>query len=483
MTVQCTSTLDRREVAQSTAGRTRARAEATEQQCLLPFTTWKPEVGDGISTRESPARAPAAVSTEELQSTAVAATLLDATAIRRKRGPSLSRRIGQQGNVFQHCKQWNPTAPTYGRYWIDVPGCSGRKRQTITLGICSSRSIARRKLREHIEREGVNSKETFTTNTTPATTFRAQAAKWIASLGTRRRRPVKPATIHGWQHSLDKWVLPKLGDKLLADVSNGALRELVDQMAAAGLSPQSIVNHSKVVKMVVASAVDSDGDQIYPRKWNHDFIGLPILDPNKQHRPTVTEAELGEILASARKRYATLFALLAGTGLRIGEALGLKATDLLPDCRVLYVRRSIWHGQEQQPKTPNAVREVDIAEPLSQLLREQVAGKTGYLFAAASGRPLQQRNVLRALHSTGKKVGLHSFRRFRTETLRRARVPEDLIKLWLGHSKHTVTDFYAIGLYKDSAWRREWCDRVGLGFQLGYVGLQNVVPIDSAKVA
>ena len=109
--------------------------------------------------------------------------------------------------------------------------------------------------------------------------------------------------------------------------------------------------------------------------------------------------------------------------------------------------------------------------------------KSGYLFAAASGRPLQQRNVLRALHATGKKVGLHSFRRFRTETLRRARVPEDLVKLWLGHSKHTVTDFYAIGLYKDSAWRREWCDRVGLGFQLGYVGLQNVVAIDSAKVA
>src|SRR6266852_6923836 len=42
-----------------------------------------------------------------------------ATAIRRKRGPSLSRRVGQTGNVFQHghTKQWNPAAPVYGRYW------------------------------------------------------------------------------------------------------------------------------------------------------------------------------------------------------------------------------------------------------------------------------------------------------------------------------------------------------------------------------
>jgi integrase len=255
-------------------------------------------------------------------------------------------------------------------------------------------------------------------------------------------------------------------------------------MFYAGLSPQTIATHTKVAKMVVASAVDSEGEQIHPRKWNHDFIGLPIVQLEKQHRPTVTETELGEILAGTKVRYAVLFALLAGTGLRIGEALGLKPTDLSADCRVLHVRRSIWHGQEQSPKTPNAVREVDIPDPLSQLLREYAKGKSGYLFAAATGRPLQQRNVLRALHATGKKVGFHAFRRFRTETLRRARVPEDLIKWWLGHSKSTVTDFYAGGLNKDLAWRMEWCDRVGLGFSLiGLLGLQNIVHIDSPKVA
>jgi integrase len=127
---------------------------------------------------------------------------------------------------------------------------------------------------------------------------------------------------------------------------------------------------------------------------------------------------------------------------------------------------------------------VDIPEQLAQLLRELVAGKSGYLFAAKSGRPLQQRNVLRALHATGKKVGLHAFRRFRTETLRRARVPEDLTRLWLGHSKQSVTDFYAGGLEKDEVWRREWCERAGLGFSLvGLLGLQNAEKTDSAKAA
>jgi integrase len=406
-----------------------------------------------------------------------------ATTIRRKRGPSLSRRIGQKGSVFQHCKPWNPEAAAYGRFWIDVPH-GGRQRKTVSLGVCRTRSIAKQKLCEYIESTGINGKQCFTTTTTPGTMFRAQAEIWINSLPKRRRKPVKPATIFGWQHALDKWILPNLGEKLLAEVSNGMLRELVDKMAAAGLSPKSIVNYSRVVKTVVASAVDSDGEQIHPRKWNHDFIGIPIVRKELQHRPTVTETELNAILSKAKGRYAVLFALLAGAGLRIGEALGVKVTDLSPDYSILYVRRSIWHGKEQEPKTPSAVRVVDIAEPLAQLLRRYVHGRVGYIFATKNGSALQQRNVLRALHATGKKVGFHAFRRFRTETLRRERVPEDLTRLWLGHAKQSITDYYAAGLERDEAWRREWCERAGLGFSLvGLLGLQNAVQVSSVEAA
>ena len=260
-------------------------------------------------------------------------------------------------------------APAYGRFWVDLACSTERRRRTVALGVCNSRSEARRKLREHIETAGINSRQSFITNTAPATTFRAQAKRWIASLPTRRRKPVKPATVFGWQHALDQWILPVLGDKFLGEVSNGALRDLVEKMAVAGLSAKTIVNYSQVVKMVVASAVDSDGEQIHPRKWNHNFVGLPIVKKQNQHRPTVTETELGEVLASAKERYAIIFALLAGSGLRIGEALALKSADLSPDCRVLHVRHSIWHGKEQQPKTPNAVREIDLPEPLAAMLR------------------------------------------------------------------------------------------------------------------
>lgn len=54
-------------------------------------------------------------------------------------------------------------------------------------------------------------------------------------------------------------------------------------------------------------------------------------------------------------------------------------------------------------------------------------------------------------------------------------------KLWLGHSKESVTDFYAGGLQNDLAWRHEWCERAGLGF--GLRGLQKVEQLVRAKAA
>jgi integrase len=382
----------------------------------------------------------------------------------------------------QHSKLWDSTAPCYGKFWEDVPGSPERKRRTVSLGVCRTKSIARQRLREYIDREGINSRQKFRQSTAPATTFRQQAESWIASLATRRRRPVKPATISGWRDALNAWLLAHLGEKLLSDVSNKAVRDLVEKMSQAGLSPKTIVNYVQVVKLVMASAVDDEGEQIYPRRWNHDFIQLPMVRKDKQFRPTVTEADLKEILSTVKKRkYYVLFALLAGTGLRIGEALALRSTDFGPECRLLHVRRSIWRGREQEPKTPNALRIVDIPEVLACELRGYVVGVNGYLFGTAQGKPLQQRNVLRILH-TVRHVGFHSFRRFRLTWLRKNGAPRDLERFWMGHASEEVGDLYS-KLKEDVAFRQEWAGRIGLGFDLVHIGPQKSAKAVSENVA
>lgn len=405
-----------------------------------------------------------------------------ATPARRKRGPSLNRRTGQAGTVFQHCKTWDPTAPSYGKFWADVPGSPERIRRTIPLGVCRTKTVARQRLRDYIQREAINSTVTFRQNTAPGITFRQQAEWWITSLPARKRRPVKPATISGYRDALSAWLLPHLGDKLLADVSNNAVRELVEKMSEAGRSAKTIRNYVQVVKPVVASAVDEEGEQLHPRKWNHDFIQLPVVRKDQQRRPTVTDVDLKEILSTVCRKYAMLFALLAATGLRIGEALALRTTDFRSDCRVLYVRRSIWRNQqEQEPKTDNAVRDVDVPEVLATELRDYVSDVSGYLFATAEGRPLLQRNVLRILHGV-KPVGFHAFRRFRLTWLRKNYVPKDLERFWMGHASKEVGDDYS-KLQEDVAFRQEWAEHIGLGFELVHNGPQNVASVKKQKVA
>lgn len=288
---------------------------------------------------------------------------------------------------------------------------------------------------------------------------------------------MKPATLAGWRQTLDKWLLPLIGEVRLAEVGNKVLREVIEKMSASGLSAQSIITHTRVLKSVVASAVNEEGDELHPRKWNHAFVGMPIINPAEQHRPSPTKDEVERLLVAIIPRFRILIALLAGTGLRIGEALGLRVEDLTDDCTVLHIRRSIWECQEQLPKTANALRVVDVHETLAKQLREYSAGKSGLLFSTKDGKPLSQRNVLRALLNAGGTCGFHGFRRFRAETLRRERVPEDLIKLWLGHADKSITDTYASGLREDITWRQQWVQRTGLGFNLlGSTGV-NVIEL------
>jgi len=74
----------------------------------------------------------------------------------------------------------------------------------------------------------------------------------------------------------------------------------------------------------VASAVNEEGEQLFPRKWHHEFVDMPVVDKSKQNTPHFTNEVVTGILGFS-KGYKQMFcALLGGTGLRAGEAMGLE---------------------------------------------------------------------------------------------------------------------------------------------------------------
>jgi len=293
------------------------------------------------------------------------------------------------------------------------------------------------------------------------------------------------------------WLNPIIGDHPLSDIKNEAAKHLVAKMRAA-LSDKTTVNYFQVVRAVIASAVSDEGEPIHPRNWNFQFIGLPIVDERQQKKPTLTVTQVEQIIARAKGRYKVLFALLAGSGMRVGEALGLRVEHITDDFSTIKISQSAWRGKTQAPKTANAIREIDLHPSLAALVKTFVNGRAeGFLFPSASGKPLTQRNVLRNgfdkiredLQLTQPGLGFHAFRRFRTSHLRKNRAPWDLEKFWLGHANKSVTDKYSEQLKQDVEWRKAEAERIGLGFSLdakllvGQLGQPEAKKAQSKKAA
>lgn len=359
----------------------------------------------------------------------------------------MSRRSGQDGSIERK-------GPYYVvRFWQDVAGQEKRVHKSVRIcpvkGQGSMTKPEReRRAREIINESGADTEEHFrqVRAVNLGTTFRQQAEWWIKHVQDRKRKSVKPHTVTSWKSHL-AWINPVLGDVPLSAVNNRALKELVSKMSKDSCSPKSISNYAQVVKMVVASAIGDDGEELYPRKWNHDFIDLP--DVAGQRTPVFTSEEVQQIISKAEGQYRMLYALLAASGLRIGEALALEVQHFAKD-GTLNICQGVWNGKLQSPKTVNGIREVDLPQDLTQMLAEFIGKRTaGFIFRSSNGNTLGQSNVLRrSLHPIltemkREKCGFHSFRRYRVTHLRKQGTPEDLIRFWIGHGDKTVTDRYA----------------------------------------
>jgi integrase len=201
-----------------------------------------------------------------------------------------------------------------------------------------------------------------------------------------------------------------------------------------------------------------------------------------------TGEEITKIIAKAEKQERVIYALFAASGLRAGELFGLEVKHFNGD--TITVAQSVWEGRVQSPKTVNAFRQVDLHPSVAAMLRDFIGDrKQGFLFRTRTGTAFLQSNFLRSslspiLEELGiEKQGFHGFRRFRVTHLESSCVPPALTKYWTGHAKpvdgevvrQTTTDRY-IKMGKDTKFRGDVAERIGLGFELPKSETGEVVP-------
>ncbi len=179
-------------------------------------------------------------------------------------------------------------------------------------------------------------------------------------------------------------------------------------MTEAGLSPKMCNNVIQVMKMVVASAVNENGEEIHPRTWNHEFMDLPEV--KNQRQPVSFQRNDDRNCSWLEGREQMLFR--PSWCIRICDSVkhsGLRSINTSrTTVSTLLIRQKVWNGRVQPfLKTENGVRDIDLHPDVAAMLKRFVGNRTsGFLFSSKNGLPLLQSNVLRlSLHPLAQKIG------------------------------------------------------------------------------
>jgi integrase len=316
---------------------------------------------------------------------------------------------------------------------------------------------------------------------TSSITIEVAAQSWLKHLQTRRRRPIKPSSTKIFESSMNKWILPCLGNLEVSSIGVAVLRNFIGQLDEAGLSPKTQNELVSCVKGIITHCSDLEGNPLYPaaKMWSSERLDLPVIKHSEQRTPVVSREDIEGAITKSNQMYRCLLALAAGSGLRIGELLSIKLTDdgtsSFFDTRnaLIRVRRTMWRSKEQTTKTDASTRDVEIPYKLSEFVAEFAGARTGFLFG--NGKCLDVTSARNALDSAiGKGIGYHAFRRFYISWCRANAMPEDILKRLVGHSTGgDITSRYN-SFGSQSAERRIWIEKIGLGFRLPQTKLNGV---------
>jgi hypothetical protein len=169
----------------------------------------------------------------------------------------------------------------------------------------------------------------------------------------------------------------------------------------------------------------------------------------RDERRFLTRQQLARLLADIPEQWRPLFELLALTGLRISEAIGLRVMDAGLDTGApcVHVRRAIVNGQLTAPKSRHGRRTIPISLELADRLRELVAGRgeTELLFRGAQGAALRAGNLrYRVLIPAAHRAGVpwarfHTLRHTCAAMLIDAGASPLRLQRWMGHHSAAFT--------------------------------------------
>ncbi|ADG92656.1 integrase family protein [Arcobacter nitrofigilis DSM 7299] len=179
-------------------------------------------------------------------------------------------------------------------------------------------------------------------------------------------------------------IKPYLGNKKLDEIKPSQIATWQNKLLET-LSTKSLSMARAVLNVIFNDAI---ADEIILRN-PLSVIKKPHNVPTREIKP-FSQDEIFKLLDNVNEKVRCYFAIGFFTGMRTGEILALKWSDIDYENGIIKVRRSKRQGIESEPKTKASIRDVDILDILIPYLKNHLKFKipqSDYLFTSNFQKP------------------------------------------------------------------------------------------------
>jgi integrase len=228
---------------------------------------------------------------------------------------------------------------------------------------------------------------------------------------------LKPSTRKAMESSIRAHLVPVLGSLQLTKIDTAAVQDLLNTMM--GLARGTRENIVDDLFMILDEA--RKGHEVPVIKKQDLKFGLKKPGEGKAYvfTPTVETAILRAL--EGRPIWDCFFTVLAYSGLRSEEIIGLRVEDLDFDQNLIHIRQGIWQQQVVTLKTEASENSVIMTPLMRAKLQKHLQNHAHeLLFVNRRRRPFDRDKIVKlVLHPIldklgikrkGKRIGLHAFR-------------------------------------------------------------------------
>ena len=240
--------------------------------------------------------------------------------------------------------------------------------------------------------QAVQSGDEAVTPMTPL--FRDFAETWFIEKSVEWRTSHRKTV----RDDIDKRLVPRFGDRAVGEITKADILAFrADLAKAPARGKEHVLSNPRINKILnpLRQILCEAADRF---DFRTPFQNIKQLRVKRTDISPFSLTEVQQIIAAVRPDFRNYFTVRFFTGMRTGEAHGLKWKYIDFERRLILVRETVVDGEETYTKTDFSQRDIQMSQVVFDALKAQEAStrsRSEFVFCSGEGQPLDNRNFVR----------------------------------------------------------------------------------------